>query len=88
MSEQRSELIKLFGSLHNAINKKPWDQTEVSGCLLDITTKFDYDDAKVKSLEAKLQVAELAFLKLKLIKTSQADGQNIIDEALEKIKAK
>ena len=53
MSEQRSELIKLFGNLHNAVNENPWNQMKVSGCLLDITAKFDYDDAKFKSLEAK-----------------------------------
>lgn len=59
MSEQKSELIKLFGSLHDAVNKKPWDQMEVSGCLLDITTKFDYDNAKIKELEANLDKVEL-----------------------------
>jgi len=57
MSEQRLELFKLFGCLHNAVNEKPWDQMKVSGCLLDITTKFDYDDTRVKDLEAKLKIA-------------------------------
>jgi hypothetical protein len=51
-NDQRSELIKLFGCLHNAVNEKPWDQMKVSGCLLDITTKFDFDDKKIKRLEA------------------------------------
>jgi len=57
MEKQREELVKLFGCLHNAVNEKPWNQMKVSGCLLDITTKFDYDDAKVKALEEKLKVA-------------------------------